>query len=149
MEIITKKVSELTPDEYRACVRANFGDGGDMRDELRYARGNPHRKVFTICIWDGPHDKQSSLIAWSLVFPAVSLDIPGRKKKQLSAHFWVKSQHRQKGYGRVLMLEVKKHDKSPHVFPHSEESAEFFSSYRVKTYQYDGTWLKPGKPKVA
>lgn len=151
MKIIHKDVSELTPVEYRACYRANYGDGGYMREVLVDCKnGNPGK---VILLWDGPEDSARSLIGWSLLTP---VDLYGilavtrwvTKRSKYTAEFWVKKRHRRKGYGKVLMNEVKKHDDNPHVIPHNKASSELFSSFKVQVLQQDKSWLR-NKPRVA
>lgn len=155
MNIVTKTVDELTQAEYRACYMANYRDSGYMREELRNSREQPEKYPGTaIMLWDGPTDSQANLLGWCLLSPVRTWGLIAgsrytKAKAKYTAQFWIKRPHRRKGYGKVLMAEVKKYDERPHVFPHSEASAELFSSYNVTVQQVDRSWLKPGKQKVA
>lgn len=152
MEIRVKPVSELTPVEYRACYRANYGEDGYMQSELYWCkRGQPGTVVM---LWDGPDDTVKSLIGWCLLTPVrmyglltVTRYVMGRSK--YTAQFWVKRQYRRKGYGKTLMNEVKKLDPNPHVLPHDGASSELFSGYKCQVLAQDKNWIKRGKPKVA
>lgn len=152
MEIRHKKVSDLTPVEYRACYQANYGYIGYMQNELHFCRkyGDPGE---VIMLWDGPDDTTRSLIGWVLLCPVrvepyyASAHI--RRVSKYTVNVWVKSKYRKQGYGKMLMDEVTKLDPRPHVLPHSEASANLFSGYRVACTLMDRRrWIKP-KPRVA
>lgn len=153
MNIITKSVSELSTTEYRACYKANYGESGYMRDELVSCRYGA-RPGIAIMLWNGPDDKTSSLMGWALLVPVrthgtVAGTAWTKLKAKYTCEFWIKRQYRKKGYGKIIMNEIKaNHDKRPHVFPHDNPSAEFFSSYNVTVTRDDKLWLKR-KPKVA
>lgn len=151
MEIRHKHVSELSPVEYRACYKANYGPvNGYMLEELiRCKKGYPGEVVM---LWDGPEETKS-LIGWCLLTPvrlygllAVTRWVMGRSK--YTAMFWVKKQYRKKGYGKMLMTEVKKIDPNPHIMPHDDASSELFSSFNVQVLNEDKFWIKR-KPRVA
>lgn len=152
MEIRHKKVSELTPVEFRACYAANYGYEGYMREELnRCKRGHPGQ---VILLWDGPDNTARSLIGWALLTPTrchglLAVTRHAKSRSTYTAQFWVKSRHRRKGYGKILMQEVKNYDPRPHVIPHDEASGELFSSFNVQVLQREDHWIKRGKPKVA
>lgn len=153
MEIRRKHVSEMTPLEYRACYRANYGTEGYMQEELARCKiGYPGE---VILLWDGPDDTEKSLIGWALLTPVrryglLSVTRWVMRKSKYTVQFWVKRQHRRKGYGKILMNEVKtNYDPNPHVIPHDDASSELFSSYKVQVLNDDKVWLKRGKPKVA
>src|SRR6478752_1614483 len=106
MEIRHKPVSDLTATEYRACYKANYGLGGYMLEEIDYCRRTPARRPGeVIMLWDGPDDKTSSLIGWCLLTPVRTWGLIGgtaytKKRSKYSVMFWVKRQHRRKGYGK-------------------------------------------------
>lgn len=151
MDIIVKDVPDLTKEEYRACYIANYRDWGYMQQTLIDNRYKPEAKA--ILLWDDSQSGMSRLIGWALLTP---VDLGGllaatRYTKRVSKYtvqFWVKSHHRKKGYGKMLMNEVKKLDPKPHVLPHDSKSAEFFSSYKVSVLRDDRVWLKR-KNKIA
>jgi len=153
MDIRHKKVSELTPVEYKACKSANYGpDNGYMHEEVTRCRQGKYPGE-VIMLWDGPDDSTRSLLAWALLTPVrrhglLSVTEWVMKRSKYSVQFWVKRQHRRKGYGKILMAEVKKYDENPHVMPHDDASSELFSSFKVQVLQDDKHWLKR-KPKVA
>lgn len=152
MEIRHKPVSELTKVEYKACYTACYSlDNGYMKEELARCKGGHPGQV--IMLWDGPDDTAKSLIGWALLTPvreygllAVTRWVMSRSK--YTVQFWVKRQYRRKGYGKILMDEVKKLDERPHVLPHDDASSELFSSYNVQVLQSDKIWMKR-KPKVS
>lgn len=152
MQIIHKRVIDLNPVEYRACYKANYGFEGYMQEELcRCKWRNAPGEV--IMLWDGPPDSANSLIGWCLLTPVrmwgllgVSRWVYGRSK--YTAEFWVKRQYRRRGYGKMLMNEVKKLDPNPHVIPHDEPSSQLFSSYKVQVMRGDKAWIRR-KPKVS
>ena len=152
MQIVHKKVVDLTGAEYRAMLKANFGpDEGYMYNELKACR-NRERRGETISLWiDGSSRR---LIGWALLVPVrTNGDTRGtwwtKRHAKYTVQFWVKSQYRKKGYGKILMNEVKKYDARPHVFPHDDASGNFFSSYNVTIMRVDNEWMIPGKPRVA
>lgn len=151
MEIRHKEIADLTPVEYRACYRANYGWEGLMQDELtRCKDGYPGKAIL---LWNGPDDTARSLVGWALLTPTktygnVAVTRWAKSRAKYTAQFWVKKQHRRKGHGKTLMQEVKKYDKRPHVIPHDAASSELFSSYKVQVLKSDKAWLK-NKPKVA
>lgn len=152
MEIIHKAVTDLNDIEYRACHKANFGpDDGYMQGEL--AKCKATGTGYVVMLWDGPPDKIMSMRGWALLSPctttglmAVSRWVMNRSK--YTVQFWVKPRWRQRGYGKILMHEVKKYDDNPHVMPHDRASSEFFSSYKVQVLQMD-KWRMRRKPRVA
>lgn len=153
MEIRHKPVSELTPLEYKACKAANYGpDNGYMYEEVARCRAGKYPGE-VIMLWEGPDDSIKSLLGWVLLTPVrrhglLAVTEWVMKRSKYSAQFWVKRQHRKKGYGKILMNEVKKIDPNPHVMPHDDASSELFSSYNCQVLQDDKHWLKR-KPKVA
>lgn len=153
MEIRRKPVGDLTPVEYRACYRANYGTEGYMQEELvRCRKGHPGE---VIMLWDGPDDTVRSLIGWALLTPVrrhglLSVTEWVMKKSKYTVQFWIKRQYRRKGHGTMLMGAVKTYyDPNPHVMPHDNASAELFSSFKVQVLNDDKIWIKRGKPKVA
>lgn len=152
MEIIHKAVADLNAVEYRACHKANFGPKeGYMQEELEACLSRAEGRV--VMLWDGPPDKIMSLRGWALLSPCkpggpvgVSRWVTTRSK--YTVHFWVKPRWRERGYGSLLMHEVKKLDDNPHVIPHDNISSEFFSSYKVQVLKID-KWRMRRKPRVA
>lgn len=152
MEIRHKTVAEMTTTEYNAAFKANYGFDGYMQGELYRCRREGHEGR-VILLWDGPDDRVSSLIGWAILTPVrlygmVAATRYTKRNSKYTVQFWVKRQHRRKGYGKILMNEVKKHDPKPHVFPHDTASAELFSSYNVTTLSTDRRYIRK-KPKVA
>lgn len=153
MEIRHKKVEDLTALEYKACYSANYGWDGLMQGVLVDCRKNPHRSPGSvILLWNGPDDSTKSLIGWALLTPvsgsgAVWASRWNRRRAKYTVQFWVKSNHRKKGYGKVLMDEVQKLDSCPHVFPHNDSSGALFSDYTVTVAQNDHRWIRMAKNK--
>jgi len=151
LEIIHKSVQDLNKIEYRACYAANLGYEGYMRDELVLCRNGRTGQV--IMLWDGPSDTARSLIGWALLTPVrlygmIAATRWVKYRSKFTVEFWVKKKYRKKGYGKILMAEVKKLDDNPHVFPHDTASAEFFSSYKCQVLQIDKHHMRP-KPQIA
>lgn len=157
MEVRTKEVKDLTETEYKACWSANFGWDGYMRPIVARARDEGSHAI-AIMLWDGPDDKKSSLKAWALLtlttdeetkYQVYMTEYSKRTAKYV-AQFWVKTRERRKGYGKMLMLEVKKHDKRPFVLAHDPKSTQLFASFEVTVTKGDRAKLKTySKPKVA
>lgn len=153
MDIITKSVADLTPTEYKACYRANYGDQGFMQGALWQARKGYLEGAVAIMLWDGPPDLIKSLKGWVLLTPCtlngeLATSAYAKKVCKYTAQFWVKRQHRKQGLAKMLMHEVKKVTPRPHVIPHDKASSELFSSFRVSVAAMDRSWIK-SKPKVA
>lgn len=150
MEIRHKEVKDLTDVEYRACYRANYGWDGYMQTELVNAR-NGEQEGIAIMLWDGPDNTIRSMRGWALLTPTKTNGLTavsryGKKNIKYTAEFWVKTRYRRKGLGTLLMQEVKKYDKRPHVLPHDKASSELFSCFDVYVLQHERYWLK-NKPK--
>lgn len=139
MQVVVKKIGDLTRDEYRYCYNANMGHFGQMqsrfsnyrRDELSARRDNA--RAFMLV--DDSLQGARALLAWALVFDD-------------SVYFWTKPSHRNKGYGTVLMREVKKEITKPTVYPWTNESGGFFSKFDVRDGYGDGDFWMTDKPKV-
>lgn len=150
MEIRHKPVSEMTPVEYRACYRANYGEEGYMQEELARCKSGYPGNV--IMLWEGPDDTARSLIGWALLTPVRQHGLLAvtrwvTTKSKYTVQFWVKKPHRKKGFGKMLMNEVKKYDENPHVMPHDDASMELFSSFKVQVLNEDKHWIKR-KPRL-
>lgn len=151
MQILHKDVCDLTHGEYRALLMANFGpDEGYMHNELQACRKN-ERPGKTVSLWTDGSNRR--LIGWALLtkvrlYGQVAGTRHTQKKATYSVQFWVKPQYRGKGYGKILMDEVKSYDTRPHVFPHDPASGNFFSSYDVTVMNLDKEWMVRGKPRV-
>lgn len=156
MEIRMKSVPELTQLEYRACRGANYGDSGYMQGMLTNARESKDDTAIAIMLWDEnePKNRVGSMVGWCFLTPVSLSGITGatrytKSRSIYTAQFWVKKPHRKKGYAKMLMHEVKKLDPRPHVIPHNESSAEFFSSFDVTVLADERSWINRKKPKVA
>lgn len=152
MQTIIKDVKDLTPDEYRACYAANYRESGYMQIMLASARRDGKTGT-AILLWDDTKVGLSRLVGWALLTPTEVGGMIGttryvQRKSRFTAQFWVKRQHRKRGYGKMLMDEVKKIDARPHVLPHDKASSEFLSSYHVTVLNVDRVWMKR-KNKVA
>lgn len=151
MEIRHKKVEDLTAIEYKACYDANYGPDGLMQNELVTCRNKNYMATGeVIMLWDGPDNTTRSLIGWCLLTPVRGSGTLwasqwNRKVAKYTAQFWIKSNHRKRGYGKILMDEVQKLDPCPHVFPHSVASAAMFVNYKVTASQHDHEWLRRAK----
>ena len=153
MEVRFKDVVDMTPTEYRACYLANYGSGGYMRDDLVAARdGRRQGKVYLL--WEGPEDNTTSLHGWSLITPIRRGGRGGAsryamKKAKHTVQFWVKRNHRKKGYGKLLMDLAVMYTPHPHVFPHSKNSSRLFKDYDVTASKRDRAWITWAKADKA
>lgn len=136
--IVTKRVIDLTAEEYRKCYRLNYRDSGQMQailSESRFyeaqLRPNRNRRYTTaIMITDG-----DNIQAWALVAP--------RQPKGWEAQFYTRKSLRNQGLGTKLFKEVQKLDKKPFVIPWSEPSGQFFKKHRkfIKFDPEQAEWL--------
>lgn len=153
LEVRFKDVSELTATEYMACYRANYGAGGFMQEELvacRRTEAWATRTGKVYLLWDGPEDKQSSLRAWCLITPIrswgkLAASRWNMKRSKHTIQFWVKRNHRNKGYGKLLMDLATMYEPVPHVFPHSKNSSRLFKDYDVTASASDHAWIRWAK----
>lgn len=130
MRLITKTIGQLTNEEYRYCYNANLDSSdkttGRMRPDLVYYRSDPltarDEDAKVVMLWDDAQSGAKRLIGWAMTF------IEGREH---IAFFWVKKPHRNKGYGTMLMKEIKKSNPKPYVYPWSDNSYGFFSKFEV------------------
>jgi len=113
-----------------------------MRPDLVFFRAEPiiadEENAKVVLLWDDDKEGARRLLGWSLT----RLE----KQKQI-AFFWVKPSLRNKGYGSMLMQEVKRVDPKPKVFPWSQEAGGFFSKFEVEVPEYQSYNLVQ-KPKV-
>ncbi len=112
-----KHIYELTTSEYNACRRLCFGRDGDMYFHIAEFRQDPRAWVILL-----KYPIDDRLIGWALVTPTA------RKRKRRAA-FYVRATERNKGYGSLLMAEVRKIYPKPIVFPHDKRSAAFLAKY--------------------
>lgn len=157
MQVYVSSVPNLSKEEYRAFYRANYGNGGYMRQILVDNR-NSHNAVpywrhydpntLTISLWEDGDRIPENLIGWCLMTPVrtrrslVSGTEYTKRVSKYTVQFWVKRKYRKKGYGKQLMNEVLKYDPRPHVIPHDEASGALFSNYKIVATRYDRQWLK-------
>lgn len=143
MKIITKTISQLTSEEYTYCYRANLsstGARGEMRPKLVEYRAHPawakEDGAEVVLLWDGKREGAHRLLGWAMVFDNYS--------EHKDAYFWVKKPLRDRGYGTILMKEVKKIEKQPKVYPWNEKAIGFFSKFVVDAPEH----RLVSKPKV-
>lgn len=156
MHIVTKDVRELSPVEYQACLRNNYGDGGYMLHETKAARTNPDAAgAKAVMLWQThEHEHAKDMLAWVLLTPTKLNGLTGvtpyiKSKSKYTAEFWVKYRHRRKGYATRLMKHVKRYyDPRPHVIPHDDASSELFSKFNVSVLAEDRYFMKK-KTKIA
>ena len=115
---IAKKVSSLTPAEYRKLYGMNMRDNGCMQRELRYCRRNGTGKVVI------HYDQNYKIDGWSLLFKPQGV-------RRHTAYFYVPVKNRRKGIGDKLMHRVVKLEKKPYTEPWNRAGAEFFKKNKV------------------
>jgi len=140
MNVVRKRLTQLTPAEYRACHAANFHSRASMQGDLRNNKNNPD--AYAIMIWKGPRNTNKNLIGWSLLIPKKSApDIIPRRSKY-HTQYWVKAQYRRHGYGKMLVNYVRAVDPHPYVIPHDLRSASMFASVSgVSCHQDDRSFM--------
>lgn len=149
MQTIVKDVKDLTRYQYDYCYDANFGEAGYMQDTLIDCRELPWCQGTAILL------KKRHFVGWTLLTPVTTqrhhlLEVTRyvKGKSKVTAQFWVNEKDRRKGYGTMLMNEVKKIDPRPHVFPHDDSSGELFSKFDVSVLREDSKYIKR-KDKVS
>jgi len=134
--IITKALSDLSPNEYRACRNLNLRDEGYMREALSLHRRR--QDSYAIMMWDGSVNL-GSLTGWALLVPTKvikpdwGISKYGTRKSKYVVQIYVRKTQRHKGYGSTLMAEAQKLDPAPYVWPHDKASGKFFGYYKVHT----------------
>ncbi len=133
MEIVVKEVADLTDKEFKQCYRLNLGKRGEMRDELLNQYYTPIKSKKTAkAVMLKQEDK---MIGWAIVFP-----LP--KTKGYAAHFYVRSSHRRRGYGTMLLNKVAEYDSKPIVYPHDTRSGGLLKKTPVRCHVSERIWLK-------
>lgn len=140
MRIVEKGILDLTRKEMRQCKSLSLRSNGLMCDDLidwkRYEStvGRMRRKTRIWMILDS----NDRLLSWALLTPSP------KPRTGYDAQFYTRKVERGRGYGSVLMEKVLEVTKTPYVFPHSNESGEFFKKHRntIRCDKYDETrWL--------
>ena len=120
MEIVKKKVKDLTPDEYKKCSSLTLRESGEMQTNLSWYFREDERDSFVYLIKD-----EAKLLAWALVFPKYA--------KEVGAFFYVRKTYRRKGLGRALYKTVEKDFKNKfEIYPHDEVSENFFDKMEAE-----------------
>lgn len=123
----TKKVKNLTPEEYKACYSLNLRDGGLMRTELMVSRHLRRDDSYATLRFN----RDGTLAAWALVFPC---EYNG---SYYDAYFYVRKRLRRHGLGKHLVQHVNKHFGQVRVYPHENVSNKFFNYVYEKKYNVD------------
>jgi len=124
MTISTKRVIDMTEQEYKACRRLCFRSDGFMFWDIAKAMEkeqsyHPRRRFSRVyMITDGDLEDGAKLLAWALITP--------RKSKGYNAQFYTRASLRNKGLGSKLMAAVQTIDRHPYVIPHDNRSGGFF-----------------------
>jgi GNAT superfamily N-acetyltransferase len=135
MQVLTKKVSDLTPTEYKQCHRLNLGQGmggGWMQPTLEHYRktGGEARAVML--------KDDELLVGWGLLSPTKSHFKEGpygitpyvKRRAKYSLMLYVRRSHRGKGYGRILLDEARRFDPRPKVW-YSHHAEKLYASSKV------------------
>ena len=155
MQVLIEKVANLTPVQYQACYRANYGTDGYMRETLVKHRRDKDSAALAILLIEQPAGvdfEHKHMLGWALLTPVTtSRDsvVAGtwytKKRSKYTAQFWVKRQYRGKGLGSLLLSETQKLDPRPHVFPHDDRSGKMFGGKNVTVLKVDQYWIKTAK----
>jgi hypothetical protein len=129
----TKRVTNLTPEEYKACYSLNLRNGGLMRGALVSCRENWSESGFP---WaDKPtyaamnFNRDGTLAGWVLIFPD--------EYDNLAAYFYVRRNQRRKGVGSKLAKHVSKKFGQVRVYPHDKRSNGFFNHVHKQKLNVD------------
>lgn len=120
---IAKKVSSLTPAEYKTLYGMNMRVNGCMQGELQECRRYGTGKVVI------HYDQNYKIDGWALLFKH-----PPEKKH--TAYFYVPVRSRRKGIGGKLMTRVTKIEKKPRTAPWDKRSASFFNKNKLLNSNY-------------
>lgn len=130
MKIESKALTQLTPDEYRACLHLNMRSNGMMMYSLMDQKKNP--KAIAVLA----KDSDGKMHGWALMVPHAdeyqwAPSAYQRRKSKYLTQFYVRKSRRGEGIGTALMEEVKMLDKTPAVIPHDSTSGDFFANHAV------------------
>jgi GNAT superfamily N-acetyltransferase len=137
MQVVHKKVSELTPTEYKKCHRLNLGQGrygGWMQPTLEHYRKNGG-DARAVMLKDG-----DLLVGWGLLSPTKSHFNAGpygitpyvKRRTKYSLMMYVRKSHRGRGYGKLLLEEARKVDPRPMVW-YSHTAEKIYATSTVTT----------------
>lgn len=109
MRLVTKRVSELTPAEYKQCASLNMREGGAMQRMLSSQRAQ-RRGTVHMCTENG------MLLGWVLEFMLGT---------EPTAYFYVRRTHRRRGIGTKLCSKI---PADTTVYPWDGASTAFFNT---------------------
>lgn len=121
---VRKHVSDLTPDEYKACYRLNMGSRGEMQDRLAFER-TEIRQAHVHMLWNG-----KELISWVLRFK--------EGDHRWTVYVYTRTTSRRRGYGQWLVKESKRGMRSVNIYPWDDRSASFYSRINPSTVYNKG-----------
>lgn len=126
LTVMTKAVSQLTPEEYKACKSLNLRESGSMKHTLQYQRSLDSTEHFAVMAWTD----ENVLAGWALVNPS------GR------TWFYVRKAYRRQGVGSRLLQTAKRMAGEIEVEPwhdNNGESGKFFAKH------LDDVYIAPGR----
>lgn len=147
MNITTKSLLKLTPQEYRKCYSLNYRNNGYMQEFLKEHRNNPDAHAIML-------NEEELFLGWALLVPVRQVHHEWgvtsytKKMSKYSLQFYVRKTERRKGYGKILMDEALKIDRRPFVWPHDFASGGFFANYSVTANKWERSYYMK-KRKVA
>jgi GNAT superfamily N-acetyltransferase len=120
MQVVVKKVDDLTIEEYKACYSLNLRSNGMMRDKLVHCR--KIKQGIAFMIFEG-----KVLLAWSLVFHKFF-----KPTDEQGAYFYTRVRCRGQGYASLLIKEIESLNNRITVYPWNNSSDRFFSKNNFK-----------------
>lgn len=117
--VVDRLATNLTPEEYKQCIRSCYKDGNLRPDLIRTRDKFPHAGSQVVMCKEG-----SRIRAWALI------DRSYGTRGEPVVQIWTQHRHRRKGLGSKVMQRVK--DLIGDTFQHYRRDApEFFSANEV------------------
>lgn len=125
MRITTKRIDNLTAEEFARCRELTLGRLGEMQDEAdtqRYDAAEilPQYRARVYMAWDG-----DLMVGWAMSF-CEDRAFGGHER---TVYFYVHPTYRRKGIGTKLMRAATRHHGEVIVCPHDHVSGQFFNMH--------------------
>lgn len=120
--IVSKRVPELSDQEFKDCYRLNMRDRGSMRDELNEQRMKRNNRAVLVY-------EDDLLVGWSLRFRE-NWGGDRFKKNPTSLYIYVRRSYRKQGIGKFLLGRARmgNYTGRVRVFPHTTAANGLYRS---------------------
>lgn len=123
MSIVTKRLVDLSEDEFNRCRELTFRSRGLMEEEAVAARFReqmtpPYRHTLALMLYRG-----KTMIGWSLLQPV-------KGQARWLAYFYVDPLHRKRGYGSLLLKQASAFGRYKIAVKPDWSNHEFFGRFK-------------------